>query len=315
MRRALIVGINDYPNSPLLGCSEDAERMAEVLVRHDDGSPNFECRKFTSPPTPITRAVLREAVTELFEQPAEIAWFHFSGHGTSTDLGGYLITPDHEEYDLGLPMSDVLTLANRSQIGEVIITLDCCHSGSFGEVPSPLGGHVGLSEGVSVVTATRADQASLEVGGGGVFTSLLVEALDGGAAGIRGEITVAGVYAYVDSALGAWDQRPLFKTNVSRLVHLRNSRPKLPIELLRRIVELFPVPAEDMPLDPSYEPAEEPRNARNESDFRDLQRLRLEGLVEPVDEEHMYFAALNSTSCRLTKKGLYYWRLVNDGRI
>ncbi len=315
MRRALVVGIDEYPNAPLQGCMQDAERMEKILARHDDGTANFDCRKLTSPPHVISRATLRQAVTELFGQPADIAWFHFSGHGTSNDLGGYLVTPDAEEHDVGIPMSDVLAMANDSPIPEVIITLDCCHSGAFGHVSPLKGKQITLAEGVSVVTATRADQASLEVGGGGVFTSLLVEALDGGAAGILGEITAAGVYAYIDNALGAWDQRPLFKTNVSRFVRLRNAHPKVAIDLLHKLVEYFPVPAEDLPLDPSFEPAVIPRNEENERAFGDLQKLRTVGLVEPVGEQHMFYAAVNSRACRLTRLGLYYWRLVNDGRL
>ena len=315
MRRALLVGIDDYAQAPLFGCVHDAERMKAVLERHDDGTVNFDCRYLTSPPSEITRAMLRESITDLFSQPADIAWLHFSGHGTANDLGGYLVTPDAQSNDVGVPMIDVLTMANNASISEIVITLDCCNSGTFGRVPALASDHLILSEGVAVVTATRAAEQSLEVGGGGIFTSLLVEALDGGAAGIQGEVTVAGIYAFIDSALGAWDQRPLFKANISRLVHLRKAREKVSTEHLHKILELFSVPAEDLPLDPSYEPSEAPRNADHEEKFRLLQLLRSDGLVEPVNEQHMYYAAVNSDACRLTKRGLYYWRLVNDGLI
>jgi hypothetical protein len=191
-----------------------------------------------------------------------------------------------------------LTVGRHPEREKIVVAL-----GSFGQSPQLQGTQVSLAEGVSVMTATRPAQASLEVGGGGLFTSLLVEALDGGAAGVLGEITAAGVYAYIDYALGAWDQRPLFRTNVSRFVRLRYAQPKVAIELLQKITEYFPVPAEDAPLDPSYEPAVEPRNETNERIFGDLQKLRAVGLVEPVGEEHMFYAAVNSKACRLTKLG------------
>lgn len=315
MRRALLIGIDEYAQAPLYGCVQDAERMKAVLERHDDGTVNFDCRTLTDPPSEITRATLRESIAELFAQPADVAWLHFSGHGTVNDLGGYLVTPDAQKNDVGVPMLDVLTLANDANIPEIVITLDCCDSGAFGQIPAIASSHLHLTEGVSVVTATRAEQQSLEVGGGGIFTSLLVEALEGGAAGIQGEVTVAGIYAFIDSALGAWDQRPQFKANISRLVQLRRAREKVSTEHLREIVRLFPVPAEDLPLDPSFEPSQEPRNAENEEMFRLLQLLRADGLVEPVDEQHMYYAAVNSKACKLTKRGLYYWRLVNNGLI
>ena len=41
MRRALCVGIDLYPFGPLRGCVSDAERMVQLLSRHEDGTPNF----------------------------------------------------------------------------------------------------------------------------------------------------------------------------------------------------------------------------------------------------------------------------------
>jgi len=45
-----------------------------------------------------------------------------------------------------------------------------------------------------------------------------------------------------------------------------------------------------------------------------LQKFERVGLVEPVDEEHMYFAAMHSKACRLTPLGLYYKSLSKDNR-
>lgn len=49
--------------------------------------------------------------------------------------------------------------------------------------------------------------------------------------------------------------------------------------------------------------------------FFDLQKLEGVGLVVPVNEEHMYYAAMNSKSCKLTPIGKRYWKLVKEGRI
>ena len=38
MKRALLVGIDDYVHHPLTGCVADAEAMAAVLERNEDGS-------------------------------------------------------------------------------------------------------------------------------------------------------------------------------------------------------------------------------------------------------------------------------------
>src|SRR5574341_764417 len=124
MRRALIVGINDYPGAALTACVNDANQIAQLLERNHDGTPSFTCKVETAPPSTITRASLKSQITQLFAQKADIALFYFSGHGININtLGGYLVTPDASEYDEGIPMQDLLTLANKSQIQEVVIIL------------------------------------------------------------------------------------------------------------------------------------------------------------------------------------------------
>jgi len=315
VRRALVIGLDDYPKAPLYGCVNDAKRLAGVLSRHHDGTVNFHCETVISPPDEVTRPVLRRRISELFQQPADVAFLHFSGHGTAGDLGGYLVTPDYCEFDVGISMTEILALANQSPVTDVFITLDCCHSGAFGVLPAVSIDKVVLGDGVSVITATRSGQEALEEGGGGVFSSLLVEALEGGAAGLLGEVSAANIYAYIDNAMGAWDQRPLFKANVSRFIRLRECAPRVPVELVRKLVSYFPLPAEPLPLSPEYEPEVEPHDAEKAKVFRDLQRLRSAGLVEPVGTEHMYHAAVQGKACGLTTLGRYYWRLVNDNKI
>lgn len=315
MRRALIIGLDDYPSYPLHGCVNDAERLKAVLSRHHDSHVNFDCRLITCPPQSVSRALLRQRISELLQEPADAAFLHFSGHGTVTGLGGYLVTPDYSEYDVGIPMTEVLALANQSPVIDVFITLDCCHSGSFGVLPAVSNEKIVLADGVSVITATRSGQEALEEGGGGVFTSLLIEALEGGAAALLGEVTAASVYAYIDNALGAWDQRPMFKANVSRFLLLREAGARVPIGLVRKLTKYFLLPAEPLPLSPEYEPEAKPHDAQKERIFRDLQKLRDAGLVEPIGTDHLYYAATKSRACSLTTLGKYYWRLVKENKI
>lgn len=60
--------------------------------------------------------------------------FYYSGHGHIDAVGGYLVTPDYAEYDYGLSLQDVLTIANKSKCKERIIILDSCHSGFMGNI-------------------------------------------------------------------------------------------------------------------------------------------------------------------------------------
>jgi Caspase domain len=319
MRRALCVGIDQYSFGPLQGCVNDAKRVETVLKKHHNGSPNFDCRTATAPVGAdnaiVTRSELRAHLDRLFKDPADVALFHFSGHGTVNNLDGYLVTQDAKQYDEGVPMNDVLKLANASKCDEVVILLDCCFSGALGNPPAIDNSKALLREGISILTASRGDQPSVEAGGGGLFTSLVVDALEGGAADLLGAVSAPAIYAYVEAALGAWDQRPLFKSHVSRVLPLRFCDPPVEQTILRRLPDLFPLPAEDKPLDPSYEPTSTFADPQNTKIFGDLQSLNRVHLVEPLGTSHMYDAAMQSKACRLTPSGRYYWRLAKSNQI
>jgi hypothetical protein len=316
VRRALLVGIDHYESAPLTGCIADATAMERLLRRHDDGRVNFDTQLLTSDRAAVTRARLRESVESLFADPADVALLYFSGHGTENDLGGYLVTSDATRYDEGVSLGDVLTLANRAtHITEVAIIIDSCHSGWLGALPAVDNMHASLREGLSILTASRSSQASLERDQSGVFTELVCAALDGGAADILGNVSVASVYAYVDQAFGAWDQRPLFKSHVSRMLALRSARSAIDVAIVRRLPEWFAGAHDEYPLSSRHERTAEPHDPEAERTFRCLQRCNRVKLVEPIGEEDMYFAAVNGTGCRLTALGRFYWRLADAGRI
>jgi hypothetical protein len=105
-----------------------------------------------------------------------------------------------------------------------------------------------------ILTASTKDQYASEEDGSGVFTRLLVDALNGSACNLVGYVSAGSVYAHIDESLGPWEQRPVFKTNVKNFVPLREVLPPVDPADLRRIVELFPQPGYQHPLDPSYEP-------------------------------------------------------------
>lgn len=312
MRKALVVGIDNYPAAPLHGCVNDASAFASTMERNGDGSPNFAVKLQTDI---LTKSELKTLIVELFSGDSEIALLYFSGHGELNEIGGYIVTPDYKQYDEGVSMDEILTIANNSKAKDKIIILDCCHSGAFGSPSSSGGTTAQIIEGVVVLTASRDSEEAIEVNGHGVFTNLLLDALQGGAADLRGHITPGSVYAYIDQALGPWDQRPVFKTNVTRFTSLRTVNPQVPAEILRKIIEYFPTPQQEYALNPSYEDTnKDTAKPENVCIFKNLQKFQSVGLVIPVDAEFMYFAAMNSTSCKLTALGYHYWRLVKEKR-
>lgn len=317
MRKALIVGIDYYQNgSQLYGCVNDAYSVRSVIERNSDGTLNFDIMMMTAtgPSDLVTREDLRSSIQELFSHQGEAALLYFAGHGHIEETGGYLIASDSGRGHDGIPLSDILLYANESKASNKIIILDSCHSGFAGDKPGkqPI---AELSDGLTILTASTAEQYASEKNGGGIFTGLLVDALSGAAGNLVGEITPGGVYAHIDQSLGSWGQRPVFKTNVKKFISLKKVQPPISLEDLHRLPQLFPDPTYQFPLDPTFEPDSPSADPNNNELFAVLQRYNRVNLVVPVGETHMYHAAMNSKLCRLTVLGEHYRRLVEDGRI
>ena len=315
MKKALIIGIDNYPSAPLSGCVNDANSMANVLEANGDGSPNFSVRLITASTNQVSKRELKQQVEELFSGDNDTSLFYFAGHGCLTPVGGYIVTSDGISYDVGISMNEILQYANKSKAKNKVIILDCCHSGALGKLPDIQEDRSLLGLGLVVLTACRDSETSAEVGGNGVFTSLVVDALQGGAADLRGFITPGSIYSYVDQALGPWDQRPVFKSNITAFTSLRRINPPLATEDLRKICALFSDAAEEFALNPTYEDTDPSAVPEHCQQFKILQKYNRVNLVVPVGEEHMYYAAINSKSCRLTALGYQYWRLVNEKKL
>lgn len=327
MRKALVVGVDYYSNvTALAGCVKDACSVKSMLERHGDGAVNFQVKLLVSdgPSGLVERRTLRDSIQELFSGDGEVALLYFAGHGYIEAAGGYLCASDCERGDDGVAISDIVTWANGAgKIQNRIVILDCCHSGIAGSRPLQNDSSE-IHEGVTILTASTAEQYASEENGSGVFTTLLVDALAGSASNLVGDITPGSVYAHVDQSLGPWAQRPMFKTNVKRFVSLRKVAPPIELGDLRRIAEFFPAPGYRFQLDPSYEPERlsggemkniPPPDPKHTEIFAILQSYNRLNLLVPEGAPHMWHAAMNSKTVRLTALGEHYRRLVEEGLI
>ena len=313
MKRALLVGNDHYTlYNDLDGCANDVRALHPLLARHEDDSLNFECVALTD----VGRDELIAAVEALLAPGAESALLFFAGHGGQTPNDVVLCTSDGTEKTPGLGFNDVLGIIARSSVSEIVVLLDCCFAGGAGGVPALASEAATLHPGLSILAASRNDQTSAESAvGRGVFSTYVEGALDGGAADTLGRVDLGSLYAYVSESFGAWDQRPTFKANITRPLELRYCEPYLARRQLREVLALFTDPFEDYPLDPSYEPTVDPRDAEHERVFELLQKARASRLVEPVGEDHLYYAAINSTGCALTPLGRHYHHVNAEDRL
>lgn len=325
-RKALIIGIDHYDQiQSLSGAVSDAHSVKAALERHADGTLNFAQPRLmtaTGPRAAVSRTELREAVQELFKDDAEISLLYFSGHGYIDGAGGYLCASDCASGHDGLSLNEVLTFANSSPAKNKVIILDSCHSGVAGA--NPVAEQVAeIKEGVTILTASTAEQYAMESGGSGVFTSLLVDALNGAAANLVGDVTPGSVYAHIDQSLGPWAQRPVFKTNIKKFVSLREADAPIELAKLQQLTVLFNQPTVELQLDPSYEPERTgneddsvpPPDPAKNADFAVLQELVKVNLVRPVGAPHMWHAAMQNKGCELTVLGQHYWKLVKQDLI
>jgi hypothetical protein len=325
MRKALIVGIDYYRHAkPLSGCVNDAHAVKAMLERHADGTVNFVTPRILTASSVcdlVEKPQLKDAVRELFAGDSEIALLYFAGHGYIEDTGGFLCASDCKTGDDGFSLAELMTFATKSQARNKVIILDSCHSGIAGDRPTTQGVSE-IKEGMTVLTASTAEQYAAEVpgGGAGVFTTLFVDALGGAAANLVGDVTPGSVYAHIDQSLGPWAQRPVFKTNVKTFVSLRKAAPPIALTDLQSLATHFPEAGYVFKLDPSYEPerSEEQRNDPNipppdpehTAVFAVLQKYVKVNLVRPVGAPHMWHAAMQSKACQLTVLGEHYRKLV-----
>ena len=163
MKKALVIGIDDYPTNPLAGCVNDAKGIGSILARNGDGSPNFSVLLLTSDKLPITSALLESSISELFNGDADTALLFFAGHGiiNPTTNAGYLVSQNGAKGAWGISLADILAMANAAspRIKSSVIILDSCHSGYVGEIPS-LGNQAiaAIGDGVTILTACHREQ-------------------------------------------------------------------------------------------------------------------------------------------------------------
>lgn len=273
LRRALVVGVNNYDQlatnlSQLSSAARDASRLAPLLESNTDGSPNWIVTNMNDADGgKITRPQLKKAVTDLFRPSPELLarlaeehgtpdadptgpvrqelLFYFSGHA-AVDAGGTtrLYAYDDDWYSF----VELMDIVSKTRAESITIVLDCCMSGNVGHrslstrYQDPLAVDLTLiPDNACILTASRPNEEAQENGHHGVFSEMLIGALEGAAADILGEVTSLGLYSHASGALGYDGQRPMFKANIEQPVLLRTVEAKVPAWSLHVLPDVFRV--------------------------------------------------------------------------
>jgi hypothetical protein len=148
MKRALLIGINYKPGSVnvLNGCINDVLEMNNILTEKYgyDSSKNTILRDDSDDPKriPTNRNIMNE-IENLVNQSKDLAeiWIHYSGHGIWTnndtadpdDDAEYIVPSDYASKGF-IQDANLLNQIKNVQC-PIIVTLDCCHSGSMLNLP------------------------------------------------------------------------------------------------------------------------------------------------------------------------------------
>ncbi len=148
-RRALCIGINDYPDAPLNGCVADAETWAGALSKM-----GFDVRKLHD--RAASRQAILAGVGDLIggARAGDVIVVQYAGHGSQvpdasgdeTDKFDEALVP-HDYRDDGMVLDDELAkLYDRTPAGvNLSLFMDCCHSGTnarFAPVIHPRGSNL-----------------------------------------------------------------------------------------------------------------------------------------------------------------------------
>jgi pimeloyl-ACP methyl ester carboxylesterase len=147
----LLVGINDYPapNPKLKGCIKDIDTIEAYLNEFCAKDYNLKIRRLEDATATYAniKAGFREHLGAAGSE--DIAWFHFSGHGSEektapeflalepngkdqtmicidSGIGG---VPHLADKELAVLLNEVAT-KNKTSPPHILVSLDCCHSGS-----------------------------------------------------------------------------------------------------------------------------------------------------------------------------------------
>jgi hypothetical protein len=217
-------------------------------------------------------------------------------------------------------MDELLTLANRSRAKTLLLIVDCCYADNAGD-PAILQGNGNaqnqalIREGVTILAASRVTESAREAAGHGVFTKLVLGALQGGAADVRGRVSVASIYAYVEQALGSWEQRPMYKSYANYLPPVRLCKPCVSDSLLRELPSLFKNEGAQYRMAPSFERTHPSAKPSDVAVFDKFKTLRNANLLTTQEEKDLYFIAMDAGWVTLTPLGEFYRQLAEKGLI
>ena len=226
----LSIGINKYQNEnlTLTYARPDAQAFADFIDKNA-GKLFNKIHSYTLFDGNATKEKILSAIDEINKsmRKEDVFIFFYAGHG-STDNGiFYFITSEitglyqEDKLKIALRVDELQERFKQLPALKQVVFMDACHSGSSVQTLAMRGAseekalaQLSRSSGVHVMASSESEQQSAEVKslGHGVFTYVLLEALNGKADGAPADskITVYEIKSYID------DQVPEVSFNLIR---------------------------------------------------------------------------------------------------
>ncbi len=238
-RDALIVGVNQYQSLPGLNApAADAEAVAARLQTQGEFRVHRlpevikNGRATVGSRRGVTSQMLEESLVQLFKPKGKnvptTALFYYSGHGLQREAGiqeGYLATSDTDpnKGNFGISLFWLRRLLQQSPVRQIVIILDCCHSG---ELLSFSDADPGARSGIDrlFMAASREYESAYEAleGKHSVFTEALLSGLNPYSKE-GGKVSNHALTEHVSQHLRGEIQQPLFESSGSEIVLTRVS--------------------------------------------------------------------------------------------
>jgi len=254
-KHALLVGVSKFQDAALGGLkapAEDVQAFAGILRDPERGG-------FDSVVTSLDEDVetIRGKLSDVLDnrRPSDSVLIYYSGHGINAASGQLFLATEKTVAQrprlYSLAASEIRDMMRESRASQLIVVLDCCHSGAFME--GAKGAALPVSqqtfsagdgaEGEYVLMSCNAMQVSLDGVDSALsrFTSWMVDGLRGDAAPDHPVITLDDLYDYVcrraRAAGAAMTPQRLVNRNsgVPEIARNPGVRNELPADLLAKL--------------------------------------------------------------------------------
>ena len=236
------VGISEYQAADLENlkyADKDAQDFVKAIMNSDLHIMYGNIDRTVILNQEATANYIRTKLTELKDnvKQDDVVMLFFSGHGINENEESYFVTNNvlsAKEYYNGVEFDFIrkrmTDMVNKHS--HVIVFMDACHSGAMFGTKGNTKGITFATPGVIGFYSSTSGEKSVEIDdlGNGVFTSAILNAINGNIANEEGEITTQQLWDYVVKYVRektGGNQTPISENNIGEyvLLHVKKNNP------------------------------------------------------------------------------------------